>query len=73
MNGPVGRVPRRLEINAQSRRRSFVGYAAAPGETTGLSGRFTTPRPKPRPLRAPDAPFSANTGQPRLKLVLVND
>ena len=72
MNGPVGRVPRRLEINAQSRR-SLVGYASAPGETTGLAGRFTTPRAKPRPLTSPDAPFSANTGKPRLKLVVVND
>ena len=72
MNGPVGRVPRRLEINAQSRR-SLVGYAASPGETTGLSGHFTTPGAKPRPLTAPDAPFTANTGKPRLKLVVVND
>lgn len=42
--GPAGRTPRRLEITQQSRR-GLIGYAARPGETTGLSGSFTPPGP----------------------------
>lgn len=48
LSGPIGRTPRRLEITGQTRQ-SLVGYAACPGETTGLSGRFTD---RPAPVRS---------------------
>lgn len=47
LQGTIGRTPRRLEITGQSRR-SLVGYAARPGEATGLSGRFPERKPTAR-------------------------
>lgn len=60
LTGGIGRTPRRLEITGQSRR-SLVGYATRPGESTGLTGRFIDPTP---PGRA---------RSDHLRLVVVND
>ncbi len=46
LEGPLGRRPRRFEITGQSRT-SLIGYAARPGETTGLQGTFTTLERRP--------------------------
>ena len=60
LTGGIGRTPRRLEITGQSRQ-SLVGYAARPGQNTGLSGRFIDPKPP------------ARTRSDHLRLVVVND
>lgn len=65
LKGPFGRTPRRLEIAGQSRR-SLIGYAAPPGETTGLSGSFTPPN-------APAPPGKPRTRSDHLRLVVVNE
>lgn len=69
LSGRIGRTPRRLRITGQSRR-TLIGYADRPGETTGVSDKFIARSPVAPPVRQET---KADSSRGHLRLVVVND